>query len=161
MNETTEMKLISSRMTVVSKRVFPTIWFGFLGLFVLFALFGTSSGRGPPALFFLVPVVMGIIGYVLMRKLVWDLADEVYDCGDHLLVRNSGREHHIDLSNVINVSHTSMTNPQRVTLTLREPVGERREIVFAPPANLLPFSRNRVVDDLIQRIDALRRRAAP
>jgi hypothetical protein len=137
------------------------IWFGFLGLFVLTSIFGQSSRQGPAPMFFLVPVGMGIIGYVVMQKLVWDLADEVYDCGDHLLVRNSGREHHIDLSNVINVSHSSMTNPQRVTLTLREPVGERREIVFAPPANLVPFSRNRVVDDLIQRIDALRRRAAP
>jgi hypothetical protein len=32
------------------------------------------------------PIAMSIFGFVLMRKLVWDLVDEVCDYGDYLLV---------------------------------------------------------------------------
>jgi hypothetical protein len=103
---------------------------------------------------------MGIFGFFLLRKLVWDLADEVYDCGDYLLAKKSGVQERIELSKVLNVSWSMMSSPERVTLTLREPSALGREITFIPPLRLNPFSRSPIVDDLIQRIDAERAAAA-
>ena len=46
---------------------------------------------------------MAVFGFPLMKKLVWDPADEVYDCGDSLLVRKGGEEEGVPLSNIITV----------------------------------------------------------
>jgi hypothetical protein len=147
----------------VNKRVFPAFWFGFLAVFECVALFGVvRSAKAPPAqVLLLIPIGMGIFGFFLLRKLVWDLADEVYDCGDYLLAKKSGVQERIELSKVINVSWSTMSSPERITLTLREPSTLGREITFIPPVRLNPFSRSPIVDDLIQRIDAQRAPAAP
>jgi hypothetical protein len=77
-------------MTFVNKRVFPAFWFGFLAVFECVALFGVvRSAKAPPAPALLIPIGMGIFGFFLLRKLVWDLADEVYDCGDYPLAKKS------------------------------------------------------------------------
>jgi hypothetical protein len=39
------------------------------------------------AIFIVIPIAMGVLGFVLMRNLVWDLVDEVYDYRDHLVVK--------------------------------------------------------------------------
>ena len=96
------MKRISSRWTFFNKRLFPVIWFGFLAVFVALSLSLGAPEKDP--MFLIGPAAMAIFGFVLMRKLVWDLADEVYDCGDELLIKNRGREDRIKLSNVINVT---------------------------------------------------------
>lgn len=154
------MRLISSQMTFVSKRVFPVLWFGVLAIAGSAPLLAAArSGRGALAPELLIPVGMGIFGFFLFRKLVWDLADEVYDCGDHLLVKSSGLQARIELSNIINVGWSTNSNPERVTLTLREPAAFGREIAFTPPMRLNPFSRSPIVNDLIQRIDVQRARA--
>jgi hypothetical protein len=108
----------------------------------------------------LIPLGMGIFGFFLFRKLVWNLADEVYDCGDHLFAKKSDVQERIELSKVIDVSWSSMWNPRRVILTLREPVALGREIAFIPPLRRNPFSRSPIVDDLNQRIDVRRARAS-
>jgi hypothetical protein len=33
-------------------------------------------------MFFVGPVLMAAFGFFLMKNLVWNLVDEVYDCGD-------------------------------------------------------------------------------
>jgi hypothetical protein len=52
--------------------------------------------------FIVAPIAMGVFGFVLMRKLAWDLVDELYDYGDHLVVKNGGEEDTIALSNIMN-----------------------------------------------------------
>ena len=70
------MTRISSSFTVFHKKVFPAIWFGFLALFLVTA---TLNGPAEKNLILLVfPVLMAVFGYFLMKKLVWDLVDEVY-----------------------------------------------------------------------------------
>jgi hypothetical protein len=149
--------LISSRMTFVSKRVFPVAWFGFLGVFVVTSV-TARPGHGPQTAFLIVPVAMAVFGFFLMKKLVFDLVDEVWDDGAELVVKNRGQIDRIPLSNIVNVSYTILTNPPRVTLTLRSPGLLGREITFSPPARLLPFSRSPIVDQLIERVDAARSR---
>ena len=104
-------------------------------------------------------VLMALLGFVLIRKLVWDLADEVYDCGDTLLVRNRGVEDLIPLANVVNISVTTLTNPPRVELRLALPSKLGSEVVFSPVVGvrLNPFKKIPVVEDLIARVDRARR----
>ena len=151
------MTRISSRMTFYSKRVFPVVWFGFLGIFVFTAL-SASGARGFPPAFLIMPLVMAVFGYFLMKKLVFDLADEVWDDGTDLVVKNRGQVERIPLSNITNVSYTAVSNPQRVTLTLRNPGPLGKEITFSPPVRWVPFARSPIVDQLIERIDAARPR---
>jgi hypothetical protein len=151
------MQRISSRSTFFYKRVFPVFWFGLLALFFLLPLLVRKSAGGPPFVVFLVPAFMLVFGYFLMKKLVFDLADEVVDEGDALTVRFGSERQRIPLSEIINVSYSYMQNPNRVTLTLRTPCPFGKEVSFSPPARFVPFAKNPIVADLIDRIDAARR----
>src|SRR6185436_11382696 len=105
-------------------------------------------------MFLVIPVVMSGIGLFVMRKLVWDLADEVFDGGDALLVRNRGEEELIPLANIMNVSVSTYINPPRIALRLVTPGKFGSEIAFSPVTGfrLNPFARNPVAEDLIVRV---------
>jgi hypothetical protein len=153
---------ISSRNTTFMKRVFPVFWFGFLALWTVLAVTGgRQAAHAIPLPVFIIPAVMAGFGYLLMRRLVFDLADEVYDEGSALRVRRGDAEERIPLSNIINVSYAGLTNPPRVTLTLRQAGLLGRQVTFSPVQRLFgPLLRtsNPIVDDLIERADAARRR---
>jgi len=104
-----------------------------------------------------VPIAMLGFGYWLMRKLVFDLVDEVLDTGDALIVRNRGREERVALANITNVSYSPFINPPRVTLSLRQPSLFGTKVTFCAPVRFMPFTTSPVVDELIERIDAARR----
>lgn len=144
------MTKISSAWIPFYKWVFPLVWFG-----VLAFIAGTVIVKGAPQELpmLIVPLLMAIFGFVLMKKLVWVLVDEVYDCGDYLLVRNRGQEERIDLSNIMNVSAITMMNPPQITLRLIDPSRWGSEITFSPPKpfTLNPFAKNPIADDLIVR----------
>ena len=151
-----QMVKISSAWTSFYKRVFPIMWFGFLAFFMFTALAGGVLRKSP--IFMLGPILMAVIGYFMMKNMVWILADEVYDCGDSLLVRNGPDEDRIALSNVMNVSATTLINPPRVTLRLVEPSRFGDEITFSPQVGirLNAFAKVPVVEDLIVRVDRAR-----
>jgi len=152
------MKLISSRSTFIQKRVFPTVWFGGLGVVASLALLSILRCRGPASLpFLLLPAGMAAIGYLFMKALVFDLMDQVWDAGDSLVVRNKDAEEHILLTDIMNVSYTVWMNPNRVTLTLRRPCRWGKDVSFMPPVSFVPFRKSPLVLDLIERIDAKRR----
>jgi len=144
-------------MTFVSKRVFPAAWFGFLAFFVIATLAG-SRGRDFPPAFLVIPLFMSVFGYFLMKKLVFDLVDEVWDDGTELVIKNRTVVERVPLSNIMNVSYMTMSNPPRVTLTLRNPGLLGKEVTFSPPVRWIPFARSPIVDRLIERIDAARAR---
>ncbi len=153
------MRRISSPFTFVTKRVFPIIWFAALALIVATSVV-TSWPDIPPLLSLLVPAVMAVLGYRIMRSTTLDVADEVFDEGDTLLVRNGGREARIPLADIKNVGYAQFQNPMRVTLSLRNPTIFGSQIAFFPPTRMFaPFSSNPVIDELIDRIDAKRRRS--
>jgi hypothetical protein len=151
------LRRISSQATFFYKRIFPLFWIGFIVLFVL-TVFSTTR-RSPLAFtpLLAMPFFMIIIGYVLFRKLLFDLVDEVWDNGDELIVKNAGVEERIALKNIINVGFSTMTNPERVTLTLREPSRFGKDVTFSPPRRFMPFARSPIVNELIERVDQARR----
>lgn len=151
------MKKISSGTTMYYKKIFPVIWFGFLALFVIT---GVASGAMTRDLsFILIPLVMAGFGYVFMKKLLWDLADEVFEDGDTLLVKQGGDQERIPLSNIMNVS-IGNSSPRRITLRLRNPGRFGNEVTFAPKQGLTfnPFAKNAVAEDLIMRVEQARSR---
>jgi hypothetical protein len=154
------MLRLSSKTTFFYKRVFPILWFGILLLVLVGgSVPGLTSGQFPPAPFFLVPVVMGVFGYFLMKKIVFDLVDEVWDAGDALIVRNRRQEDRIALSDIVNVSYEPYMSPPRVTLSLRNTSMFGNKIIFSAPVRFVPFATSPIIDQLIERIDAARRRA--
>ncbi len=141
------------------KRIFPVVWFGFLALFFFVAAGAAIAKRdfaaAAPAI--VVPLVMAVFGFVLMKFLVFDLVDEVWDEGDSLIIRNGRRTIDVQLTEIINVNYSTATNPPRVTLMLREPSELGSEISFMPPTRAwLPFSAPPIARELILRIDAAR-----
>ena len=150
------MKKISSKSTFFHKRAFPVLWFGIIGISAAISLWSGAFEKAPMAL--IAPVFLGALGFFLMRHLVWDLADEVFDGGDYLLVRNRGVEERIPLSNIMNVSASTMVNPARITLRLAERGRFGNEIVFSPARSMSfnPFARSAVAEDLIVRVDKAR-----
>ncbi|MBV8782961.1 MAG: hypothetical protein JOZ67_02115 [Gammaproteobacteria bacterium] len=152
---------ITSRNTFFVKRVVPPLWFIIIGAVVLTVVLSASRATHAPPLPLLLfpPLLVCLIGYFVFRRLVFDLADEVYDEGDALRVRFGSEEERIPLSNVMNISYTSFVNPPRVTLRLRAPGRFGKEVTFSPPQRLWTSlsGRNPLVQDLIERVDAARR----
>lgn len=149
-------------MTFFYKRVFPVIWFGFLALFIAIPLVrsGGSVSRLPTTSLF-GPVVVAIVGYFIMKKRVFDVVDEVLDVGDALVIRNGGAEDRVALADIINVSYSQLSNPPRVTLSLRNPGQFGDRVSFFTPVSFNPFRMfmtNPAVEELIKRIDAARQR---
>lgn len=138
------------------KRVFPVMWFGFLVVFVVIALSqGIANDAGPATLpFFFVPIFMAFVGYIVMRRFILDLVDEVEDHGDYLVIRNRGEEARIALADIMNVSASTNVNPPRITLRVTHDTKFGKEISFSPirPFTLNPFARNEIADKLIERV---------
>lgn len=151
------MKRLSSKSIYFYKIIFPTIWFGFLAFFI-FVGFLENQKRNTSdivALFMpiIVPLVMAVIGYFFMKKLVFDLINEVYDEGASLLFKNGQKEVRVNLRDIKNVSYSTMVNPPRVTLSIRHKTVFGDELSFSPPISFIPFKKNRDVLELIDRID--------
>lgn len=164
------MERISSGQTYFMKRIFPFLWLGIVGAgFIVAILVPTQMQHNPaihspPQIFLVFPIVMLVIGFALFRKLLWDLADSVDDARDYLLVRRGSIEQRVMLANVMNVSVSQFTNPQRLTLRLRSagPLGD--EIVFIPKQpglRLNPFKRNEIAENLMRRVDEARATREP
>jgi hypothetical protein len=152
------MKRISSTWTFFNKKLFPLLWFGFLTFFVVTMVLTGVPNADP--MFLIVPALMALFGFFLMKKLVWDLVDEVYDCGDFLLIRNRGEEDRVALANVMNVNASTFVKPPRITLRLRDPGKFGQEVSFSPVTgfSLNPFAKSQVAEDLIVRVDQPRPR---
>lgn len=154
------MERISSRLTFLFKWAFPVAWVGGLLFFVGHAIKTGAFGDEPMLLLF--AVIMLGVGILVTKRLVWDLADSVDDHGSYLVVRRYGKVATIQLSNVMNVSSTTFTNPPRVTLRLIEPCELGADVSFSPKVPFLfnPFAKNAVAEGLIERTFHARSRMA-
>ena len=150
------MRRLSSKTTFFYKRIFPIVWFGILVVVLCGGLIAGISGRRTALMLVLIPIFMAAFGYFMMKTLVWDLFDEVYDEGTTLLFRDGNKEVRVSLKDIKNVSYSTMTSPPRVTLSLRYRSELGNELSFSPPATWIPFKKNRDIEELIDRIDRAR-----
>jgi hypothetical protein len=132
------------------------MWFVILAAMAMIALTVPGSDPFQRVMFVATAVFMAVFGYFVFRKLVFDLVDEVFDEGDSLVVKNRGRSDRIVLSNIRNVSYSTLINPARVTLSLRKPSVFGDEVTFCAPLCLVPFASHPAINALIERIDAAR-----
>jgi len=149
------MQRISSRNTFFLKRIAPII--AFVGLLLFLAL-PFIGGRPPLAWAFVsagILAFVGVVGWFILKKMIFNLADEVFDDGDTLLVRNQGREERIQLSEIAAVRCNKFFPPDKVTLILKESGGFGKEIAFLQPA-FVPLVNAPVIQSLINRIEAKR-----
>jgi hypothetical protein len=152
---------ISARNTLFYKRVFPALWIGVMVLGISLAVASGQRGHSVPRPALIVPVIALGIAWFVLRRLVSDLADEVWDEGDALRVRFGHDEERIALTDIVNIGYTVMINPARVTLTLRNPGRFGKEVTFSPVRQgfLGPLLKSSpLVTNLIERVDAARRR---
>ena len=141
----------------MTKRLLPSAWLGVLVLFVAIAIASVGPSAGLWALL-VVALAAAVGGFVMIRKLVCDLADEVHDCGDHLLVTFGHEQQRIPLDDIMNVNAQLNLKPARITLRLVTPGKFGSEVSFSPPtrASLDPFAKNEVAEDLIVRVHRAR-----
>ncbi len=150
------MTKISSGWMKSYKKVFPVVFLGFLVLFAFATIpRAIENGQWLPLV---LPCFMAAVGIVVIRKTLGNLVDEVYDCGDYLVVRNAGEEEAIPLHNIMNVSVSVHAKPPRITLRLVKPGKFGQEVTFSPVFELTlnPFARSHIADDLIVRVDKAR-----
>ncbi|MBO9661358.1 hypothetical protein [Dokdonella sp.] len=153
------MRVISSRWTYFYKRVVPLIGWSFPALAILRWL---SDRHSPPSfdpVFLLIPIGTAVLTHVFLHALSHDLADEVVEAGDSLIVRKAGEEARIALAEIINVDASTLFNPPRITLSLRTPCRFGAKIVFSPPPNrhlFAPFAPNPTAEALIERVHRAR-----
>ncbi len=147
------MKRLSSRSTALTKRICPLMWFGTLILFAISAALGEGASLRSVALFYPVIAAMALGGYFVMKKLLFDLIDEVWDEGSSLLFRNRGHEVRVALKDVKNISYANVSSPPRVTISVRQETALGSELSFTPPTSLMPFKRSPAIDALIERVD--------
>jgi hypothetical protein len=88
-----------------------------------------------------------------MKKLVFNLIDEVYDEGETLLFREKGKEVRVSLADIKNVSYSWRMSPPRVTLSICYMTELGDELTFSPTASFIPLRKNRDIEELIDRID--------
>jgi hypothetical protein len=159
------MRRLSSSLTFFYKRIFPVFWFGFLLVFLAVALWGTrqpTAGVEHASVlpFLLMPLFIAVIGFVIFRKLIFDLVDDVWLDGDFLVVKNRGEQRRVALADVMNVNCSTLSNPRRVTLMLRADSRFGRSFSFIPASPrgfLSAFRPDPIASELIERVDALRR----
>lgn len=154
------MRRLSSALTYFYKRVFPLLWFGILAAVMLPLVLVAHAGHRQLLPFLLPPALIAVFGFVLYRKLVADLVDEVWLVGDDLLVKNRGEQAAISLREVMNVNAMTMMNPRRITLMLRGESRFGRQVVFMPAVQagslMSGFKPDPIATELIGRVEALR-----
>jgi hypothetical protein len=159
------MRRLSSSITFFYKRVFPLLWVGFVVVVIGLQLVAPQHARPdasprPLIPLVLMPLFMVGVMFVIYRKLLHDLLDEVWLDGDWLVVKNRGEKIRVSLRDVMNVNATTMTNPRRITLMLRTDSRFGRQLAFTPAGRrgfMSGFKPDPVATDLIGRVDALRR----
>lgn len=101
------------------------------------------------------PIIMIVFGFFLFKNFAWDLADEVLDNGNELLVTRNNQNIRIELKDIVNINHQK-SSPERVVLTIRNKDIWGGEIAFIPPFGFNVLSKNKYVEDLIERMDKAR-----
>jgi hypothetical protein len=153
------VRRISSGLTFLMKRVFPVFWFGVLAIVTISMLAAWRSGESTQlTMIIVVPLVMAVLGYLIMRQLVFGLVDEVWDGGDFLVVKTGGTETRVPFSDIIDVDFLKLSNPERATLTLRNQTQLGTKISFLAPTRLINVGTHPLKGEIEQRAAQARQR---
>lgn len=153
------MNRISSRWTFFYKRLFiPCILAIFASVFASLCIGGLSAEDAKQlALMALITIVVAATPMAIVWRIVSRLVDEVWDCGQELLVRNDAKEFRIPLREIQSVDYSWLVQPQRVTLKLASDSVANDTITFMPPIRAFALSAPPIVREFRVRIERLHR----
>ncbi len=130
------------------------MWFGCIAFFLIVTI--AKSAHDSIMVTIGILTFMGIMGFMMFRKMVWDLADEVYDTGDSLVFRRGRIEQIVRLKDIVNIDYSHMGSPERVVVHARETGEIGNELAFPLPMRFNFFKKAPYVRELIERVDASR-----
>lgn len=144
------MKRISSPLTRWNRRLYPLLPLAFLfGLGMVYSHPQARIDWWLPAML----VLVGVFGIALPWYLMRDLADEVFQTRDGLLVcGRQGEKIRIAWADIERISSTRWTNPPRIALELRRETRLGRRIVFNPTWRLTNWTEHPIVSELRQHL---------
>ncbi len=123
---------ISSPATFWIKHVAPWAGFSALGLWTAWRWSTLAQTGEWSAWAVVIPVLLGIFGFVLHHEFLSNLVDEVWDAGDTLRVRNRGREHLLPLSEVERLDYRPMEGLHWIVVRLKTRHALGKQWVFIP-----------------------------
>ncbi|MGH9220030.1 MAG: hypothetical protein ACRD1W_12055 [Vicinamibacterales bacterium] len=147
--------------TLFYKKVVPLIWVAFAAAVAAITVWRLATGTQEQSPFELMPLlVLAGIAFVWTRLRGAGLADEVFDGGDHLVVRVGPDEERVSLGTIEDVKESRlMKQPPQLELVLTHPGKFGRVISFIPTGyTLLPLTKSPLFYELKERTSAARRK---
>ncbi|NRA54895.1 MAG: hypothetical protein HRU23_12185 [Gammaproteobacteria bacterium] len=142
------MKKQISNSTFFDKKVFPSLLFTFLTFMVISVPLaaGENGTTTMGSIAILAAILMAIFGYIFMQEQFFDLMDEVYDDGDALVFKNSGKEIRVNLRDILDLSSEMTSARRKVTLLLNHETELGHKLTFYTRGNFLPHQNNLAVN---------------
>lgn len=86
---------------------------------------------------FLGLLVLGFLIYIIWRAFLMDLADEVFDCGEYLLIRKDGKDIRVKLGHISRFYYSYFSNPPFVIVSVSASGrgGDKKQYKFNVPFN--------------------------
>jgi hypothetical protein len=150
------MKKISGKM--FAQKILLPIIFAAMPTIFLFTALQRKEWDGASNLRFFPFLIFPIAGYFTYRRYS-KFMDEVFDCGDYLVVKRKDLEDNISLSNISNIGYSSSSkNSRLVTLKLRKECVFGGEVSFEVKDNDIfkAFKKNEIIEDLLVRVEKIR-----
>jgi hypothetical protein len=148
--------------TLFYKRVFP-VFFVVGGIVAVgFGLWNATMRAG--SFMEVIPFVgVTAVGFAIIRFVAADLADEVLDGGDYLLVRKDGIEERVPLTEIETVTESIWNKrPPRLELVRRSAGKLGRVIAFIPTNySVAPFSKSALFYELTDRVVRVQSERSP
>lgn len=149
------MNKLSADATSLYKKLFPFSMYLILAIFYALCMVAMYQVGEFDIWFFLVPVCMAVLAYFIMQDGMIGLADDVFDCGEYLLIRNKGKETQIHLSDVVDFEYSYLTHPQLICFSYKKSRSSYKTLKFSPDTD--QQSPHPDILDLIKRIDAAKK----
>jgi hypothetical protein len=150
------MKRLSSFWTPLSKRLLPA------GLIAAFAIGAISAAASGIPLFKAFLGFCGAAGFILFlqKTLASDLADEVIDLGDSLLVRRGTVKDKILLVNLMKIDEAVGVSPPRMTIHFVKRTAFGNSVTFSPISSRHFNPRHSLAEELMLRAQKAREQNA-
>ena len=134
-------------------RFFPLLCLGLTAFFAVKAFMEGEIGLATTEILIFV-LVTGLLTF-LKKIIPGTLVDEVYDCGDFLLIRHRGEEERVGFPNIMEMKSWTRMFPPVVTFQLMNPGKFGLIVSFTPstPFTLSPYADYSSIENLIVRVN--------
>jgi hypothetical protein len=144
------MKRISRSSAVFYKRAMPLLWAVFMLMITVSLAGDIVRGNSHVSFVDLLPFwAIGAFAYVVNWLLTYGLADEVWEAGDHLVVRTGAMSVRLPIADIESVSEFPFSRPRRITLQLERPGLLGCAVVFLPFDGSFQSRSGRAVSPMI------------